>query len=346
MLILSNKILNKKYVGKCLIGIFISVFLCIIFLTYYFNGKFPEHVNFIENGNIDYKVYLEKNEFFVNKYLGKDRQYIAELIDYISTDFEYNILLDNDNISYKYDYKIEMEAEIIDKETENIIFNKRKEVICKQDLLADNGIYINENVKVDYNYYNKLVKELINTYGLMDNVKSTLFVKLYVNYECEFNELKDIATNEVILTMQMPLNERTVDISLDNDVFSLKNDVFIFKSNTNYTVFLIFSLIFGGIAIYLTYTLIKYYVNINNYTSTFDKNLSKILKNYSSYIQKAEGSFDFRDYKILIVDEFESMLELRDMLSKPIMMIEDSINGIVKFVIASNDIAYIYQLMK
>jgi len=28
------------------------------------------------------------------------------------------------------------------------------------------------------------------------------------------------------------------------------------------------------------------------------------------------------------------------------MMIEDSINGIVKFVIASNDIAYIYQLMK
>ena len=34
------------------------------------------------------------------------------------------------------------------------------------------------------------------------------------------------------------------------------------------------------------------------------------------------------------------------MLSKPIMLIEDNIEGIVRFVITHNDIAYVYQLMK
>ena len=146
--------------------------------------------------------------------------------------------------------------------------------------------------------------------------------------------------------MKIPLNERTVDVSLDNKVYNLKSDFFVFTSKEHNFILLFMAFIFGSLSIYLVILLVKYYFEINKYVSSFDKKLNKILRNYESYIQKAEGSFDFRNYKILIVDEFESMLELRDMLSKPIMMIEDNIEGIVRFVITSNDIAYIYQLMK
>ena len=65
-LILSSKILNKKYVIKCLIGITFAIILFVVFLLWYFNKTLPQYVNFSEKGKIDYKVYLEENNFFVN----------------------------------------------------------------------------------------------------------------------------------------------------------------------------------------------------------------------------------------------------------------------------------------
>ena len=44
-------------------------------------------INYTEKETIDYKVYLKENDFYTEKYLGKDKAYIASLIDYI--DLEY-----------------------------------------------------------------------------------------------------------------------------------------------------------------------------------------------------------------------------------------------------------------
>lgn len=345
-LILSSKILNKRFVTICLIGIVVFGILFCVFLVHYLNNCCSTYIDFYETGNIDYKVYLEENDFFVNKYLGKDRQYIAELIDYIIADFEYKVSLENNDISYKYDYRIEIEANVVNKETRNVIFNKRQEVINRQDLEADNGIIIGQNIKIDYSYYNNLVRELINTYGLMDTAESRLLAKMYVSYNCWLGELKNDVKNNIVLTMEIPLAERTVDVSLDNDVFSLNNDFFVFTSKDNYIIYLVVSILFGLVVLYLIVVLLRYCIKVNSYISNFDKNLNKILKNYESYIQKMDGNFDFRGYKVLKVFEFESMLELRDMLSKPIMMINDETNGIIRFVITTDDIAYVYQLMK
>ena len=35
--------------------------------------------------------------------------------------------LDNKDISYKYDYKVEIEAEVVDKESRNTVFKKKKQ---------------------------------------------------------------------------------------------------------------------------------------------------------------------------------------------------------------------------
>ena len=53
-----------------------------------------------EKSDLDYKVYLKENNYFQEKYLGKDRQYIAGLIDYISADFKYEL-----NASNPFDYQ-------------------------------------------------------------------------------------------------------------------------------------------------------------------------------------------------------------------------------------------------
>ena len=61
-LILRSKILNKKIVMKKLAVFSITAILSCLFLGFYLMYSLPQTVNFFEDGNIDYKVYLEKND--------------------------------------------------------------------------------------------------------------------------------------------------------------------------------------------------------------------------------------------------------------------------------------------
>mgnify|MGYP003303592573 CR=1 FL=1 len=66
-----------------------------------------------ETSNLDYKVYLKKNNFYSENYLGKDQMYIASLIDYINTDFDYTFRSD-ENIGLEYSYFVEAIIQVTD----------------------------------------------------------------------------------------------------------------------------------------------------------------------------------------------------------------------------------------
>ena len=48
-------------------------------------------LSYNEKGNIDYKVYLKENNYYEDKFLGKNMQYIASLINTINVDFKYEM---------------------------------------------------------------------------------------------------------------------------------------------------------------------------------------------------------------------------------------------------------------
>ena len=70
-------------------------------------------VNYNETGDIDYKVYLKDNSFYNDKYLGKDMQYVASLIDKININYKFNMKSDN-NLNYDYKYNIKADLLITD----------------------------------------------------------------------------------------------------------------------------------------------------------------------------------------------------------------------------------------
>ena len=77
--------------------------------------------------------------------------------------------------------------------------------------------------------------------------------------------------------------------------------------------------------------------------SVYQKELKKILNNYSPYIQKVNGSFNLRGYQVLRINMFTDMLEIRDTLQQPILMIENEKKDGVFFIIPSNTkILYVY----
>ena len=79
----------------------------------------------------------------------------------------------------------------------------------------------------------------------------------------------------------------------------------------------------------------NYIVKSRTVKDIYERELKKILSNYHSFIQKINNNFDLRGYQILKVDTFTDMLEIRDTLQQPILMVESNEKNGVHFIIPS-----------
>ena len=88
-------LLKGKEREKCIplaviVGVAILIFvLSLAFLSLTFEQDYKLHYS--ETSDLDYKVYLKKNNFYSEKYLEKDQTYIASLIDCINAFFANNL---------------------------------------------------------------------------------------------------------------------------------------------------------------------------------------------------------------------------------------------------------------
>ena len=81
----------------------IFIILGTVLLNHSFNYNSERIINYNEKSNLDYKVYLLRNEFYEHSYLEKDMLYIASLIDNITIDFDYIFQSDgSENIDFTY----------------------------------------------------------------------------------------------------------------------------------------------------------------------------------------------------------------------------------------------------
>ena len=136
----------------------------------------------IKKKDIDYKVYLKENDFFEEKYLGKENKYIASLIDYINATLAYEIDM-NDDVEFLYSYRITADVNVNEsKNGDKPLYNTTTELV-NQEKLSSNGkkrVFITENLKIDYNEYNDLIQDFVSVYDLSD-VDSTLTINMYID---------------------------------------------------------------------------------------------------------------------------------------------------------------------
>ena len=104
----NNKIRRSKIVKRLFFDIVIFVVFIVsgtFLLNKSLNFESEKIVKYSEKSNLDYKVYLVENEFYDEPYLDKDMLYVANLIDKILIDFDYNFESD-DKENIDFDYKI------------------------------------------------------------------------------------------------------------------------------------------------------------------------------------------------------------------------------------------------
>lgn len=323
----------------------ISITVLSFFLIYCEHNK-KQYVSYDETSNIDYKVFLKENSFFKEDYLGTNNQYIASLIDYIKTNFNYELSLEEKDVEYKYSYRIEADVLVKEKSTDNPLYNTNKILLNEKEKATSlNKVVINENIDINYNYYNNLIKKFINVYGL-DDTESFLTINMYVNVLGSCEDFEENKQHESVMSISIPLTTKTVAIEISNDLINNKNNIMQCKSvYTNNFVFIIFGIVFGIIDLGLIIFTVKYEFKTRTAENIYEKELKKILNNYSSYIQTLDVDFDFSDYQLLKINTFTDMLEIRDTIKQPILMKENNDKTGAYFIIPSNTkILYVYRL--
>lgn len=333
---------RKMNIYTWIFGIVIVLIISGVFFRIYAERDKVYYVKYDDYSELDYNVALKENEYYEQTHLDKDRQYIASLIDHINANFKYNLSVKED-LEYQYKYKIIANVNVIDNGTNKIIYDLSENIIEEEVGKNEKLLEIEENVRIDYNKYNDLISEFVEGYNLK-NVTSKLTVKMYVGIAGTVQDFEK--EEDSVISIDIPLTTATVGINVNYNLSNNVDSLITLKASYNNSKILLYiSVILLLVAVGLTVGLIIYIRSSLTEEEKYKNELSKIINNYGTYISEVEDEFDMKDYQILRVKKFVDLLEIRDTMHIPIIMMENKESLVTCFVIPTdNKILYFYSL--
>lgn len=270
-------------------------------------------LNVNEKSDINYQICLKENDYYPEQCLDRGMQYIANLIDYIDVDFNYDLVADQ-KVDYEYTYRIDAEVSVFAKnDPTNIIYTNIDELVKekKANLNGKSLLQIKENLKISYDQYNSLVRKFKNEYGV--NADSNIKIRLYIKPVIKYNEFKtEIIKEEGVMELSIPLTESQININA-----SLKNvnnkDQYKDEVNTmlNY-VYLGSGIVTALIMLLSVAELILTISKKTRKKSPYQRAVDKILREYDDIISESETIIDPDETEYQYIDCVD-FKELKDM---------------------------------
>lgn len=304
------------------------------------------YIEYSENGSVDYNVFLKKNEFFEQSYLGKDQSYVASLIDKIIADFTYDIQMNADDVNYRYSYKIKSTLEIIDNTSEVAIFKPEQELVNVQNKSQNSAknLRINEIVVINYDEYNDLANKFLETYSLT-NTTSNIILTLEVDVLSDCDAFSGSAVDTYTSELRIPLTTKTVNVEMTSTVPEGETKMIACTRGMGSEAFKTTAIVLGVLDGLMILLLVAFIYLTRTPDITYTARVKKIQSQYKSYIQKINNLFKTNGYQIIQVDTFEEMLEIRDTIQAPILMYENDDKTCAKFMIPTDSkLLYLYEI--
>lgn len=306
----------------------------------YFEAK-KVSLKYQENNDIDYKVYLKKNDFFDEKYLEKGRTYITNIIDHINVDYDYNIQFDN-VVNGEYKYYIYVTVESSKSDGQSKYWSKDYKVTDEKTVKLNNKTEytVHENVDIDYNKYNQILMSFKKTLGL-NGASGLLKIYMVINSDIEGNSVSTPIESKLLLAM--PLSEMTIEASIDldahNNVKTVSKIINSDRARLSKTL--------GGIylaAVIFSIVAIFYFNKKKRDLNKYENTLKKILNTYDSIIVNVKKIPDVRDYKRIEVSSFEELLDAHSEVRMPINFYRDGDKSY--FLLVNDKTVWIYKMSK
>ena len=333
---------NKKYHGYkyhivtystiCLITL-VSLIIFIVGYTY----TKEKTLSFTENSTANYQVCLKDNEYYGDKCVNEDIQYVSAITDTIRADFTYNKVYEEpQNKDYKYYIKSKLIIKTDDEESKELLKQEKELTKIEKVKIGKNVLSISSSYEVPFEKYNKYAEKYKSDYLLIN--KSNLYISLVV---------KDNEKEEEVASINIPLTELTYSISKTE----IKNKVESYEVETNSrvnTLFIILILISSVILLIAIIRLLKFLWKTRTKTSKYEKKLKQILNTYDRVIITLEDKNTIvNDTEVYTVKTFLELLDVRDTIDKPILYYKvndiktefyvQDINKTYKFVMKESD---------
>lgn len=328
----------------------VILFLSLVVTSYIFINKSiviqeAKNVSYEEHGNADYKVFLKDNIYYEDKYLDKNMSYIANLIDYISVDYNYNFKADT-LFDGEYSYKIRADLEILNAENKTLFFTKKYDLIKEKTFTIENQNEYNivENIKIDYDHYNSLANGFKSSYGVDTESNLIIYLDIYRNIDQNSINNPNINGNGTI-KLTIPLSEKAINIKMDSMEINNKNVITslddYYLEDIKYLIIGIISLI---VSLYLFIKIVKRLSRLSISPTDYDKTLKKILNQYDRLIVTTSSMPNLEKNNIIKLKEFVELLDAKDNLHKPIFFIEVTPHQKAYFFIQDDDKIILYTL--
>lgn len=320
---------------------FIALFiLTVIFLQGAFGVVASKNINYNETSNLDYKVYLKENNFYDTNYLGKNKVYIANLIDNIEINFRYNYYIEEPT-NVDFNYSIVAKLTIDDGTSKNNYFEKEYELLSNKrfELKSGKNYNLDEKVKIDYAYYNGLANSFKQQYGV--DTTSNLTVYLKVNKKTDIESSQNNYENS-IMYVKIPLSEKAINIELNYQ--DINNSNYIIQetdSKVDNIIFGILATVTLIAALVFAIQIIRLLTLLRGKKSIYDKYIEKILNEYDRLIVENGTGPNLNDCKVIKISKFEELLDVRDNLKLPIMYYVVTKHTKCCFYIKHNDDLYL-----
>ena len=328
----------------------VILFLSLVVTSYIFINKSiviqeAKNVSYEEHGNTDYKVFLKDNIYYEDKYLDKNMSYIANLIDYISVDYNYKFKADT-LFDGEYSYKIRADLEILNAENKTLFFTKKYDLIKEKTFTIENQNEYNivENIKIDYDHYNSLANGFKSSYGVDTESNLIIYLDIYRNIDQNSINNPNINGNGTI-KLTIPLSEKAINIKMDSMEINNKNVITslddYYLEDIKYLIIGIISLI---VSLYLFIKIVKRLSRLSISPTDYDKTLKKILNQYDRLIVTTSSMPNLEKNNIIKLKEFVELLDAKDNLHKPIFFIEVTPHQKAYFFIQDDDKIILYTL--
>ena len=323
---------------------FIFALLSLFLFFHAFNLNKDIAIDYAEKNNIDYKVFLNDNEFYESEYLEKDMVYVSSLIKSIGVDYNYTFTA-SESSDIHFSYKVLGQLLITDANDTKVFYKKDYVLVDSKSASfpTNNRLLIKQHVDVDYILYNSIANKYRQSYGL--NSKSVFIVSLVVDKKAT-DDLEELSESHSF-DLRIPLSEKEVNISIASNDYN--NSGKVLKKGSfgirDFYLFGLFIVVFIAFVIVFVFVIIEL-ISIIPRHSKYERKINKLLREYDRLIAETSSPPDKKGLKVIEIHDFVELLDVHDNIKLPIICYKDIKNKKCIFYITSPNEIYLYELLE
>ena len=342
----TNKKISNKVVYAILVTIvFILGVLAQIVLNTSMNNDVVASLEYVEDASVSYRVYYSENPFYTEPYIEEGKTYIQEYVDKITAGFSYEVNYTDDIKRGDYEYYVQAKLIAYNSEdpSEDLWTKEYKLTDLESVSVKDDSNYrLFKSVDVDYQFYRREFLNYKNSLGV--NVNAKLVVEMVINNRGNYPNLDDFEYGSWV-KLEMPLDDATFKIKTNSSVNQDTHKIVKFSETDHEELYIrvigILLLILCGFA---GFVLVLFIVINKNKLSYYERVLRKILITHDRIIVNVEKLPVLDGVSVVEVTDFDELLDAQGEVRLPINFKEDKKRKIAKFILISDNLAWVYTL--